>query len=198
MLANGLTYILESQSDNVSCNPVIPQAIVVLGGGVRGDAKSLADIDHLHAASFRRTQGAYQLAQQYKDLSVIVSGGSGTGVTESDLMIELLRQQGLSVKRLFKENKSTTTWESANYTGALLNSMNIKSIWIVTSALHIPRATKVFQKQGFDVCASPVDRTLIIPKWYAMLIPQMSALRKSKVALHEIAGISWYYLSGKI
>ena len=64
--------------------------------------------------------------------------------------------------------------------------------------MHMPRAIRSYQKQKLDVCAYPVDRMFIKPNWYEMLIPQMSAFVKTKNALHEIVGIVWYYMSGKI
>jgi len=199
LLANSLTLLLEGHAEPVTCGSVTPRAIVVLGGGVRGDVNTISDIDYLYAASFRRAQGALRLAQQYPDLSIIVSGGSGTSdITEADLMGSLLIQQGIKSTRISKERESVNTWESSLNTGMILKKNSTNEIYLVSSAIHMPRAIQVYQKQGLTVCAYPVDRVLVIPKWYELFIPQISALVKTKNALHEIAGIGWYYLSGKI
>ena len=199
LLANSLTLLLEGREKPIACESITPSAIVVLGGGIKSNARTIKDIDYLHVASFRRIQSALRLAQKYPELKIIVSGGAGNiSVTEADLMSAMLQHQGINSTRIIKERKSSSTWESSLNTGLILKEENIKSIYLVTSAIHMPRAIRGYRKQGLDVCAYPADRMFIKPKWYAMLIPQMSALIKTKNALHEIAGISWYYLSGKI
>lgn len=199
LLANSLTLLLEGREKPIACESINPSAIVVLGGGVNSSVRTIEDIDYLHVASFRRIQSALRLAQEHPELKIFVSGGAGNiNVTESDLMSAMLQRQGINSKRIIKERKSLNTWESSSNTGLILKGKNIKSIYLVTSALHMPRAIRGYRKQGLDVCAYPTDRMFIRPKWYAMLIPQMSALIKTKNALHEIAGIIWYYLTGKI
>lgn len=199
LLANSLTLILEGQVKPLACESMTPGAIVLLGGGIRNNSISVKNIEDLHLSSFRRTQVALKLAQEYSELSIIVSGGAGSiQVTEADLMSALLRQQGLSSRRLVKERKSTNTWESGLHTNLILKKENIKSVYLVTSALHMPRARRVYEKQGINVCPYPADRMFVMPKWRHMLIPQVSALVKTKNALYELGGLGWYYLSGKI
>ena len=196
MLANGLTFILEGSESPITCKSITPNAIIVLGGGIQSTVKEKDEIEHMHIATFRRTQKALKLAQKKPHLKIIVSGGAGTiKVTEADLMSRLLQQQGINSKRIIKERKSSSTWESSVNTGLLLKELNIKTIYLVTSAIHMPRALQSYRKQDLDVCAYPVDRMLIKPKWYEMLIPQISALLKTKNAIHEIVGIFWYYIS---
>ena len=200
MIANGLTYILEGQRGALVCKAKIPDIIVVLGGGLRsGNISTKMETGNLHIASFRRTQGALRLAKKHPFLKVIISGGSGTkDVTEADLMSVLLQQQGIDIARIIKERESVNTWESSSKTALILEKKKYKYIYLVTSALHMPRAIRTYKKLKFDVCAYPVDRVFIKPKWSEMLIPQMSAFVKTKNAFHEMGGIVWYYLSGKI
>ena len=112
-------------------------------------------------------------------------------MTEADLMSELLQRQGIKSTRIIKERYSTNTWESSLNTTQILNKTNISEIYLVSSVIHIPRAVRVYGKQGLKVCAYPVDSVRVRLKGYGMFLPQISALVKTYNALHEIAGIGW-------
>lgn len=66
-------------------------------------------------------------------------------------------------------------------------------ILLVTSASHIPRAIKVFQKQGMNPIAVPCDYIELEPPhlewyWYRLPFPSGESIEKSTVAAHEWLG----------
>ena len=199
LFANFLTYCLEKAIPESECAFIHPDAIVVLGGGVKSSDSDVYDTGNLYVASYRRTQGALFLANNHLDLPVIITGGSGAaGQTESDLMAQLLIQQQIKPERIFREKHSQNTWQSGVNTAKLLHNRGINSIYLVTSALHMPRAKMVFEKQGLVICPYPVDKSLVIPGWLDYFNVQISALVKTSNAIYEISGITWYYVTGKI
>jgi uncharacterized SAM-binding protein YcdF (DUF218 family) len=178
------------------CGDSLPTRIVVLAGGKAGAAASRDDYELLKEAAFRRTVEAVKLAGRSPQGTLVISGGSRQRVTEADLMQSFAQALGFSANRITTERESLTTHESAVAVSQLLPAPQRK-ITLVTSALHMPRAAAVFVKQGFSVCAYPVDRRWVDAVWTDMFIPQISALTKSSEAFHELLGLVWYWLSGK-
>jgi uncharacterized SAM-binding protein YcdF (DUF218 family) len=76
------------------------------------------------------------------------------------------------------------------------NELNntLPRIVLATSASHIPRAMKIFQKQGLNPIASPCDYTdceapkLTWGNWYQWPLPNGKNIDYSKNALHEWVG----------
>ncbi len=173
--------------------------IVVLAGGMRGEAAGPHDFARLHEASFRRTIEAVRLAQSVPQSVLLISGGNGGEVREADLMGSLAASLGLNRSRIVLERASRTTADSAANVARMIESGNPKNreILLVTSALHMRRAQASFQRQGLVVCPVSVDRRFVRPAVHEALIPQISALAKSTDAYHEMAGLLSYLVTGR-
>jgi len=67
---------------------------------------------------------------------------------------------------------------------------------LITSAYHMPRAIKTFQKAGLSPIALPTDYQY--ENFYTILsfLPQAENLKKSNLAFHEYFGILFYRLFG--
>jgi uncharacterized SAM-binding protein YcdF (DUF218 family) len=173
--------------------------IVVLAGGMFGYPADVTEISRLHEASLRRTLEAVSLARQLEGSRLLFVGGAGQQVREADLMGALARALGFPAERVMLERKSESTFESAREVARLAAKMPAAgSIYLVTSAVHMPRALAAFRHQGLNVCAYPVDYSWVWPAWRRMLVPQITALRKSTAAYHEMVGYAWYQLTGKL
>ena len=70
------------------------------------------------------------------------------------------------------------------------------SIILVTSAFHMKRAKKLFERRGFNVTAYKVDyKTAPAPKLnFISLIPSANSLLKTEIAFREILGRLYYDL----
>jgi uncharacterized SAM-binding protein YcdF (DUF218 family) len=143
------------------------------------------------------------LYQAKKIKKIIVSGGSvfGDRPKEADFLYKELLLLGVPAADLIIENNSRTTYENAVFTKKVVESLKLKPPFVlVTSALHIPRAERVFAKAGLQVVPFPADFRVIDKKFYLSeyLIPQLMVLNDWGVFLKEVVGIAGYKLFGKI
>jgi uncharacterized SAM-binding protein YcdF (DUF218 family) len=75
-----------------------------------------------------------------------------------------------------------------------------KDILLVTSALHMPRAARIYRKQGFIVHPAPTDYHTDTGGSFRFfdLIPNEFALAETAYALHEYLGLAVYKMMGRI
>jgi uncharacterized SAM-binding protein YcdF (DUF218 family) len=134
-------------------------AIVVLGGGTRSQAYPRPDVDFTDAGD-RVWYGA-TLYHAGKAPKIIVSGGRidwrGAGKPESEDLTKLLIAMGVPSTDVIPEGESLNTHENAINVQKILQQENFKTILLVTSAMHMPRALAIFQHLGIKVIAAPTD-----------------------------------------
>ena len=95
------------------------------------------------------------------------------------------------------EPHSRTTWENARFTRCLLPA-HIKTIVLVTHAWHIPRARYAFEQAGFRVIPAGTGyATQGIFSWHDFT-PQLGALQRLVIVLHETFGLIWYHVLNQI
>ena len=174
------------------------QAIVVPGAGRDYAAPEYGGQDMPNAWAASRLRYAALLYRQ-SGLPIAVSGGIGASEAASETMPEatlmadsLIRDHVVNVR--WQENGSTTTWENAMKTRALLQAEGIDRIVLVTQALHMPRAVLAFRQAGFTVLPAPIDAesdNARLP-WLLRLAPRAERLLFSAQACHEYAGLLVY------
>ena len=199
--ANSLLWLLERNYQQAVLCPEFPaQApVVVLGGGKKGSNARPDQVEVLMEATFIRTFAGLQLWQQRGTASeIIVSGGGFGSVKEADLMAFILRQAGVPAESLLLERMSNTTAENAEGVHVLMAEHADKHIYLVTSALHMPRARATFESAGMIVCPWPVDQQAFMPDVGGLWIPSLRPLQKSSRAIHEFKGLVWYSLTGRL
>ncbi len=164
------------------------QAIVILGGGVTHSAPEWGG-DTVNLFTLQRVRYGAWLARRTQ-LPVLVTGAAPKEghLGEAALMRDLLeREFGVPV-RWFDEQARTTAG-NAREAAKLLDAAGVQHIMLVTSAFHMPRAQRVFERAGLQVLAAPTgyfgDRGG--PFEWADLVPSGDALRVSYVALREMA-----------
>jgi uncharacterized SAM-binding protein YcdF (DUF218 family) len=68
---------------------------------------------------------------------------------------------------------------------------------VITSASHMYRSLKIFQKQGIEVLALPVDyQTANRLQWTSFDL--VGGAHNWNKALHELVGLLAYWITGKI
>ena len=119
---------------------------------------------------------------------------------EGDIYIREAMLMGIPKEDLFTTYAVTNTLQEAKAIKKLLNNeipSSKKKIILVTSAFHMKRAKKVFEREGISVYPYPVDfksnksfsSTLRNPlKW----VPSASHFNQSSNAIREIIGIIIY------
>lgn len=193
--ANTLITLQERRAPQpAACAAPQPSVVVLLSGGVRREPRDALDIGALNAASLQRTLAAAELAKRIQVTDLVVSGASlDRAFAQSTLMIELARQLGIPEAALRAETASLTTWDNAQRVHALDPALPPR-IWLVTSALHMPRALIAFRAAGFEACAYPSDFLATSFEGVADFLPSGSAVANSAAVLHEWVGEVVYRL----
>jgi len=193
--ANALVTLQERRSPPADmCVAPQPSVVVLLSGGLRREPRDALDIGALNAASLQRTLAAAELAKRIESAELVVSGASvDRAFAQSTLMLELARQLGVPAAALRTETASLTTWDNAQRVHALDPALPPR-IWLVTSALHMPRALIAFRAAGFEACAYPSDFLATSFEGLADLLPSGSAVANSAAVLHEWVGEVVYRL----
>lgn len=195
MFANFLVGKLEGARSNPCWCPTNAGSlpIVVLGGGLKAYVQSDSAYDILADASLRRASRAAQLGDSHTRF-YLVGGGSGR-LTEAELMGRILTDQGIELERITLEKTSRSTVDNAAALADLFNSSNsARHIALVTSSMHVPRASQAFERYGFEVCHYDTDVRYAESKGLVALLPYVDALNKSTDASHELIGSLWIRL----
>jgi uncharacterized SAM-binding protein YcdF (DUF218 family) len=172
--------------------------VVMLGGGAILDSPNLHCRGHVSGAAANRLLTCIQLYRQLQ-LPVIVSGGQvykNTG-REAEIARQILNDAGIVHDKIIVENRSLNTSENAAYTKLILERHHFRRSILVTSAFHMPRAVKQFQKAGIEVIPYPTDFRTNARYRFILddLIPSADAFNNFSLALKEYIGLfvaKWY------
>lgn len=197
LFANFLMSVLERDYPPraMSAVPAV-DAIVLLGGGTRGDTHMgvLADLNE-HGDRLVHATALYKAG---KAPLILLSGGSLQGVRpEAEQMRDILSVMGVPRSDIVLEPLSRNTHENAVYSAQLLRQRELRRVLLVTSAFHMRRAMGVFRSQGVQAIPAPTDfKRLVgegvVPSW----LPGTGNLSRSTQALHEMLGYQVYRWRG--
>jgi len=197
LTANWLTGTLESQYAPVSTKEFsesnIPW-IVVLGGGHNS---SRPPGTQLSPSSLARVVEGVRIYRMKGGRKLILSGGAVYDpVPNAEAMFREAKAFGVSENDVILETKSRDTEEEASLLAPILKQ---EPFYLVTSAVHMPRAMALFLKQGMKPVASPVDYSFHSQTSPVLLrlLPNASALQQSERALREFFGILWSRVRGE-
>jgi len=181
--------------------------IVVLGGGVYYSK----DKAYLSQHSLQRVVKGYELYRKI-ETPIVFSGGVAIGqnmIGESEVAAEWLSRMGVKKEDIIIENQARTTYENAVYVKRWLSDYNFdmsidtqgkidNRVYLVTSALHLPRSVLVFEKQGVDVI--PISSGIAIDHQSSWLdyLPNRGSLTANMMAAHEWLGLLWYKITNRI
>ncbi|MDX2240232.1 MAG: YdcF family protein [Leptolyngbyaceae cyanobacterium bins.302] len=183
-------------------------AIVVLGGCTKPAFPPRPWVDVSEEGD--RVLHAAKLYREGKAPKVIFSGGRidwyGSGPSESQDMAELAKTMGVPDAAILQDPTSLNTRENAVNVKQILEQNNIRQILLVTSAMHMPRSLRIFQKLGMNAIPAPTD--FLVSERNAeeyrtsaqavtlSLMPEVERLRNFTRALKEYVGIGVYWLRG--
>lgn len=172
------------------------QAIVILAGGVARGAPEWGG-ETVNLFTLQRVRYGAWLARETK-LPVLVTGAAprGDDAGEAELMRKTLQDEfGVPVR--WVEDRATTTATSAAETARLLKPAGVRRIALVTSAFHMPRSRRVFERAGLQVVPAPTGYFGWRGEFlFTHLVPNGDALRLSYVALREMLANALYRLRG--
>ena len=117
--------------------------------------------------------------------------------SEADASRVLLNALGVPQNLIVTESDSRNTRQNAIFTAGLAADRGIRSILLVTSAWHMPRAVAAFRQTALEVIPAATDYTYMDPApLILMILPQAGGLALSTRALKEYLGLLVYRLRG--
>ncbi|QWD63027.1 YdcF family protein [Polynucleobacter sp. MWH-UH25E] len=185
--------------------------IIILGGAIEGGQIAIDRGEVSIYSSAERVTKAFELVRKYPNLPFIFSGYSGRishkGISESEAFKQLIQEQGfteLTDKTAHYENQSRNTYENALYVKPIIEEFGKKNEsgalrpWLlVTSASHMYRSAKIFEKQSIAVIPVPVDyQTAASLRWTEFDL--VDGAQNWNKLIHEFVGLFAYWITGKI
>lgn len=178
-----------------ACGAPLPDTIVVLGGGFDRAPDSADDFTVFLPGTYDRLIAGIALQGKTPDRRLVLVGGGDFATAEADVMATFAKQFGVPAEAITVESRSRTTWENADLARAIEPALPARIV-LVTSAIHLPRASYAFERRGFTVCPYAADSLYFEASDWRMLLPQRTALAKSEAAMHEIGGLIAYRWRG--
>lgn len=194
---------------NVPLHVSSVDAVVILGGG---SLQGVANLPLSNEANKRALWGML-IAKKY-NLPLLFSGaGTNKIYSESDAFKETIETLNTSfslgisqstslLEKKFSlrvENKSLDTYENAKLSKRLFEEEGIAhpTVYLVTSAYHMKRSIVLYEHFGFHVIpAATAFKISTQAKDIWDYLPNMGALEKSFIALHEYMGLVSLKLRG--
>ena len=183
-----LDYSLVDSSDGI---------VVLSGGGIKLPPINKKIIEWNDPDRFF---AGIDLYKANKSNRLIFTGGINPLISglppEGDIYIQEALSMGIPKKDLFTTYPVSNTLQEAKAIKKLLNDeipASQKKVILVTSAFHMNRAKRVFEREGISVLPYPVDfrsKKIFSPSLRnpLMWIPNSSSLDKSTSAIREIIG----------
>jgi uncharacterized SAM-binding protein YcdF (DUF218 family) len=178
-------------------------AVVLLGGG--------AEPSRYEAAGFRLTRGgdrllmAVELMRRGKARALVV-GGAGAALDgrlqlEANLVHQWITRWKLTGAPVIGLERCFHTHDEAVKTRRVMEKQGWRTILLVTSASHLPRATATFRSAGLEVTPVPCNFLTDVSRARAQSkfsVPSTAGLEQISTWLHEIAGWHYYRMKGWI
>ncbi len=199
-----LGYVLIQPLENRFAPPQTPpdnvRAIVLLGGATMARPSTARQVTELTPAGDRLAATLW-LAQRYPQARIVLSGGGGFLMAETESEAETMRRFfvsfGVDENRLVLEGESMNTAENASFTREALSAGD-GEILLVTSAFHMPRSVGIFRKEGIDVVPWPTDYRSAGNQGFEIdLANPNQNLETATVAIREWIGLLAYSATGR-
>jgi uncharacterized SAM-binding protein YcdF (DUF218 family) len=172
------------------------RAIVVLAGGQLQHAPEYGGLNVPNSITLMRLRYAAKLYAQ-TGLPILVTGGAPTGAAHSEAaqMARVLRED-FSTPVKWLEEASENTAQNAQFSARILQPVGVQRILLVTDAMHMARAQRIFARNGFDVVMAPTQFYSYSHQRFSPmdLIPEYQQLHRAGYAMHEWIGLAWYWL----
>jgi len=185
---------MESDYPVLNDIPADTSLIVVLeSGGV--PAEGLSVYQRLDLADLHRTLEGIRLWKLHPDKLLVFSSKGRDGYpSQASYYADVALEQGVDPAQIRLIEKGVTTeTEALDFTEQF---PEVKKIVLVTSAIHLRRASGIFQAAGVEVIPAPADFQVKIQpggnriNWF----PSLTSLIKWNTLLHEGIGLVWVEL----
>ena len=196
-VSDGLRGMLEQRYSVVDETTLpLADAVVVLGGGSQYGWLSRPNVRPEDLESSRLAAGA-RVWLAGRAPVVVLTGGGARGVSEARRMASAITRLGVPDSVLLLEERSRDTRGNAQFTAALVQPRGVRTILLVTSSLHMPRAALLFREAGFHVIPVPVPERSNRPGWHDQWLPSRHALWRSGRAMKEFAALAVAHIQSR-
>jgi uncharacterized SAM-binding protein YcdF (DUF218 family) len=175
--------------------------VIILGGSFDLELESKERNEVLLNSAAERLTKALEIYKKNPRLLILFSGASNKvkpiGWSESDMAKKFFLEQGVRVDNLIFENQSRNTFENISYSKDIIK--NNKGTWgLITSASHMPRSYFGFKKQGLILEPIIADYRTGTSSIFWINFDIKKGLENWNIILHEVVGIFYYKITGKI
>lgn len=175
---------------------------IILGGFIAYDRKDDAAYFNTVADRFVQTALLYKTGHIKK---IIIPAGNGYIVNvnfkEANYVKQRFVELGIPPEDIYTDTESQNTLQNAINTKRISDSAHVAGPYLlISSAMHLPRAAKVFRKQGMNVDLYPCNfasRELGNNVIDDYILPSSMALRNWDSYIKELVGILTYKVTGK-
>jgi uncharacterized SAM-binding protein YcdF (DUF218 family) len=177
------------------------KGIVVLGGSFNSGLQSKERNEVSLNSSAERLTKVLEIYNKNPKILILFTGFSNElkpqGWNESDMAKKFFLEQGVRSENLIFENKSRNTFENIIYSKDIIK--NSKGTWgLITSASHMPRSYFGFKRQGLILEPISSDYRTGASSIFWINFDIKKGLENWNIILHEVVGISYYKITGKI
>ncbi len=161
-------------------------AVVILGGGARASAPEYGGAPSPEPVTLQRVAYGAYVARELKR-PILVTGTA----TEAGAMQDALHRL-FALDARWIDASARDTRENARHSATLLRAAGIDTVVLVTSSVHLRRATHEFEDAGLNVLPAPTDIEAATPDLLERaplgLLPTIGGLERSNEALREWIG----------
>ncbi len=172
---------------------------VVLGSGIFDNAP--LSLNESGIPTETALSRIVEVVRLYKKLpkKIIVSGGIvfDGNKSEAEVYKKFMLDLGVLEDDIIIESRSHTTGENAKFTSKIMNEYDYKKAILITSATHMNRSKKSFEKNGIKVIPAPCNYLVKYKKYrFRAFMPQLKNIEYINRALWEYIGFVYYALRG--
>ncbi len=170
--------------------------VVLASGQVRSTIEG--DRAHPDEAGWNRALAAIELWQRIGGRLMFNGGPTvSDGHSAADRMAGLARAAGVPASAIIVDGRARNTYENLLYTAPQIDRSRHR-VWLVTSAVHLPRTMAVASNLGVSATAFPCDFRGNKKLGWRGWLPHHSGPKDFERALHELFGMLYYRLRGWI
>ena len=172
--------------------------VILSGSMVLGSPAAEGAEAKIGETTLARLYGGYKIYQKL-GCDICLSGGSspakGNEWSIAKVMQDVILSWGIDKEKIIIEDLSKTTLESAKYSLKKLEEEGYQRIILVTSALHMRRSVKCFERREIKIIPAPVNYILGKEPFNILdFLPNAGALNNNFYAIHEWIGLIYYGL----
>jgi len=201
-VAGRLAEALESQNAPVPVAAAGPADAVVVLGGIFGAPMDEGYVPNL-GESAERLEAGIRLVQQGRAPWLVFTGArvpsDARQIIEGELARREATERGVAPEKILVTGQVGDTADEAGRFAALARERGWKSVILVTSAWHMPRAARMFRWAGVPITPFPVDYQYDPRRPLTLLdfLPSAQALVITESVLRECYGLAFYALVGR-